>query len=219
MKRIKKGDPPQFFEDWKADFKNTHGRDPEYKDFKDKAKREFKDFLMCEQGSLCCYCMKHIELYDSHIEHFIPRALSRRAPNSVRARDVQLDYFNMFLSCNGETEGENHCGIFKGDEGSPMLLSPLDERVPHAFCYTPDGNIDCADPSAVPEAMTSIRALNLNTHALKVQRRLAIQYSGIFDTDFEEQKDYFLQMYSEKTKDGEFFPFCEAILYIMRNFS
>lgn len=214
MKYILKESPPPEFEQWKKSFEAASGQPPTYSDFKGQVKKRFKQSLLIEQGYICCYCMARIHDYDSHIEHFVPRAESRRDPHSVIAQDVQLNYKNLFLSCEGEyDDGQwdgKHCGQAKKDEGSAMLISPSDSESSSVFEYDMQGNIR----GITAPAMTTVRVLNLQDPALIRHRRTAIFRSGILDGD--EDLDELVEMYQSKDEDGAYAPFCESILYVLK---
>lgn len=57
-------------------------------------KQEVRKKLIQSQGALCCYCECRIENGNIHIEHF-----EERHDNPQRV----YDYFNMLLSCEGDT--------------------------------------------------------------------------------------------------------------------
>ena len=98
MKKINKQESPQWFEDWKKNFKVANNREPHYKnDFSTddmdgvNRRRKLRECLVDEQGEICCYCMRKITTVLSHVEHFLPK-------DSFRNKD--LEYDNLFASCN-----------------------------------------------------------------------------------------------------------------------
>ena len=84
--------------------------------------------LLKEQGYICCYCMQRIYGEDSHIEHFVPRDIKNTDPHSMRASDVELNYGNLFESCNGEHWDWSHCGRFKDRDLTPSFF-PLRRKI------------------------------------------------------------------------------------------
>lgn len=69
MKKINKKNSPNWFEIWKNDFQRNNNRKPNYKD--DFAtndsngisrRKRLREELIREQGEICCYCMKRIDL-------------------------------------------------------------------------------------------------------------------------------------------------------------
>ena len=73
MRKIKKTVPPVDFEKFKQEFRNKYGYDARFDDLQANEKRKLKEELIKEQYRLCCYCMKKIEWYNSHVEHFVPQ--------------------------------------------------------------------------------------------------------------------------------------------------
>lgn len=215
MKWIQKHSSPPDFEQWKADFQAAHGRRPTYDDLKGTPKKNLKSVLIAEQGHICCYCMARISADTSHIEHFVPRAESRRDPHSVMAADNQLGYENLFVSCEGEEkDGQwdgRHCGRIKDNEGTAMLASPTDPAVSSYFSYDVKGNIQ----GLTPEAMTTVRVLNLQDIALIRHRRKAI-FSFLKRED--EDLENLLEECGSMTEDGMYSPFCEAVAYVLGHF-
>lgn len=212
MKYIQKGESPSEFEGWKEKFRERTGKCPAYADLKGLVKKHLKEALLDEQGHICCYCMSRIDLYDSHIEHFIARSEAKVRPYSVAVQDVDLNYENMFLSCEGEyTHGNwdgTHCGRVKDNTAHDMLVCPTDPSVEGQFSYSIKGEIN----GLSPEAMTSIRVLNLDSLALNRHRRKAIFMSGLFDSDAD--YDFLIEKY-KTPEEGIYAPFCQTILYIL----
>jgi len=209
---------PAYFIEWKDNFRISTGRDPKYSDFRETPEwQKLICDLLKDQGYICCYCMKAIEGWDSHIEHFIPRNIKAVHPHSVRAHNVELDYQNLFESCNGENNRWDHCGRFKDREESPMLVSPSEEGVERRFKYDVlTGEIDAADPDD-QSAMTTIRILGLNTRQLCNHRKSA------FHTAEQQLKegtpfDDLIRMYSTRNEQSAFLPYCVAVVWVLRHF-
>ena len=79
MKRINKQESPQWFEDWKRNFKTENNRNAHYKnDFSaDDAdginrRRRLRESLVNEQGKICCYCMRRISTDSSDHGVYVP---------------------------------------------------------------------------------------------------------------------------------------------------
>lgn len=99
---------PVRFTNWKNKVATLTGRIATYEDLKDYEYFMLKKSLVEEQGFICCYCERRIgankKLTDCDIEHFMPRNPDSSMPVAQQAicRAAQLDYFNMFASCEGE---------------------------------------------------------------------------------------------------------------------
>lgn len=218
MKQIIKQPEPSYFIEWKENFRRSFGREPKYGDFRETPEWEKLIYdLLKEQGYICCYCMKAIVGWDSHIEHFVPRNIKNTHPHSMRAQNVDLDYQNLFESCNGEDNQWNHCGRLKGSEENPMLVSPSEEGVERRFKYDVlTGEIDAAD-SEDQDAMTTIRVLGLNTQQLCNHRKSAFH---TVEKQLEDgiPFDDLMQMYSTRDEQNAFLPYCMAVVWVLEHF-
>lgn len=206
MKRIFKRESPQYFEAWKENFKKENGVDATYADFRFTSEwTMLRGHLLEEQGYLCCYCMQRIEDYDSHIEHFVPRSIKKRRPHSIFADCVDLDYTNMFMSC----ESNDHCGRFKDNDETWMLLSPTEEAIEEQFEYSLNGEIK----GISEKAMSTIRATRLDALSLTRHRASAIHLAMQ-----EEDPESFIVACSERDAIGQYMPFCVAMKYCLEKF-
>ena len=205
MKRILKGNSPKFFEDWKRNFEIRNSRKPNYKfDFKGDTKSDLKRELLKEQGYLCCYCMDRVLDESSHIEHFIPQ---------VHCRDKDLDYSNMFVSCNGYTEElwDDHCGHRKDNwYDSSLMLSPTSVKIDESFEYTIDGHIFGKNVKAIE----MIAQLGLDSYDLNRKRKAALEASEFYEefTYDDDEINRFIESYETKVDDC-YTPFCNVIIY------
>ena len=93
MRYIKKQQTPQEFLDWKA--KSNEDWQPTWDDLKNPEKTIVRQSLLKEQGYICCYCQRRINLNNSHIEHFKPKDESRYP-------ELSLEYTNFLASCQKE---------------------------------------------------------------------------------------------------------------------
>lgn len=207
MKRIVKLSEPQTFSAWKTKFQAEKGRMPTYMDLVGKEKQDLKETLLDEQGYICCYCMKRIETYNSHIEHFRPKS-------NPKYSALDLDYNNMFASCNGAKENGENCGHRKDawfDENTTVC--PLEEDVEELFTYLPNGEIIAANGN--PGAAETIDRFGLDTKLLTNHRyaaiRAAINQGALKDVD-----DW-LSFFEEKDADGCYQPFCQAVVCVLRS--
>lgn len=205
MKKIIKNTSPVNFENFKTGFKMEHGRDATFDDLVASEKRNLKEELIKEQYGLCCYCMKKIEWYNSHVEHFVPRSVDS---------SIEMDYFNLLASCNGYEEDKENCGHKKSDWYNEYLtVSPLTDLCESIFKYMVDGRIESDDM----RGKETIKRLELDNDLLKRARKSAIYMSGLFDDDFDdEMRKELLEEYSTPV-NGELSPFCKAITYCLEN--
>ncbi|WP_106832081.1 HNH endonuclease family protein [Parabacteroides pacaensis] len=157
MKWIVKNKEP---EEWNK-FRKTEGTLYE-------PKKYLRQALFKEQGGICAYCMQRLKnelkekegslIHSNRIEHIKCRE---------HYPDLQLDYQNMVLCCNGLTNGIVHCDRSK--ENKEITFSPLDYRFIKTIFYTSgDGAVKSTDQAWNTEID---QILNLNNKQLKQNRR------------------------------------------------
>lgn len=215
MKRINKQEPPQWFEDWKRNFKVANNRNAHYKnDFSTddvdgaNRRRRLRENLVDEQGKICCYCMRRISTNSSHIEHFLPKEFFA---------DKDLSYENLLASCNGEgtvVVGDEHCGHRKDNWWRADMISPTDIEAEKIFKYLPNGKINSVRGKTTSNiAQEMIHNLGLDSFHLERDRRQAIEASEVFDDEeySEEEIRSFIEYYTNKD-NGVYVPYCKAII-------
>lgn len=161
MKLIVKGIEP---EEWK-DFSETPGAVYQ-------SKPCLREALYKEQGGICAYCMQRLRNELSGKEG--DSEISNRVEH-IKCRDnypqLQLDYQNMVLCCNGKTNGSTiHCDRKK--ENTDISFSPLDTDFIETISYKKDGTISSSNRSWQTE-MNLI--LNLNANILKANRAAVLR--------------------------------------------
>jgi uncharacterized protein (TIGR02646 family) len=172
MKRIVENDrQPDFFKDWKREYRGRTQQNASYIALQQDHNEylRMKKFLFDEQYHLCCYCCNRIIEKSSHIEHFIPRSVDDMK---------QLDYQNMFISCNGYFEGistvdRETCGHRRENwYEKDFIISPLKEECETIFEFLADGTIQPGHNDLRAQKM--IEHFELNSYALKKAREAAI---------------------------------------------
>lgn len=208
MKFINKGDIPTVLTNWVDEYEKSNGKKPTFKEnFLGEAKHNFKQYLLEEQYYLCAYCCNRVEAYDSHIEHIAPKG---------QFSNDDLNYYNMVISCNGYHGERENCGHLKDKWHSDYyFISPLDSNCENYFKYYPDGRMITSRGDT--RAKETIEKLNINSELLQKARRAAIRASGYYDSDFEEEQDIYISMFERVNEHGELMPFCNAVLYVMKN--
>ncbi|MDB9375103.1 retron system putative HNH endonuclease [Nodularia sphaerocarpa] len=215
MKYIKKNQEPEKFSSWKA-LENDDWKPSWDDNFQAPEKPIVHDALLQEQGYICCYCGMRITRKNSHIEHLQPRSAYP---------DLALEYTNFIASCQGESEEPPpipvHCGHKKKywyDER--LMVSPLETICADFFRYPASGEILPTDnPGKKAAAETTIEKLALNIGKLQNMRKVAIDAAllGIEDlTDAEIQQ--LSQGYEQMDSNGQYTPFCAAIIYLLKNY-
>ena len=193
MLNIRKGEEPKKL----ASYRSIEGADWDGPASEDgltfgEVKDEIRQALHKEQKGLCAYCMCRLgstsEL-DVKIEHFFPRAESRKNPE---LKYKNLEYSNLLLCCLGlhsrvsisenaithretlQNEVRIQCDITcdsaKGNSVLENLPNPANNDVQSHICYTPDGRIETTDEGWYAD-INGI--LNLNCMSLVLARRQA----------------------------------------------
>ncbi|MEY8368148.1 hypothetical protein D1155_09170 [Anaerotruncus sp. 80] len=163
MIQIKKGKEPR------ALLKYRKQEFSSYKDMPSEVKRDVLSSLMLEQGHLCAYCMRRIELNGKKerratIEHCLPQAVS----------DVnRLNYKNMVAVCSGNRDAhlnkDKTCDAKRGSLPSEQQrmkkIDVFDGHTLDLIQYGSDGRIFSKDPD-VDEDLNE--RLNLNCETLRL---------------------------------------------------
>lgn len=210
MKYIVKNHPPVSLETYKV----TEGAC--YDGMPQDVKKEVRQSLVSEQGSLCCYCGKRI-FPDHHsvIEHLYPKGLEQY-------RHLQLEYTNLLCSCDGgessrvgKTKTEKRkFPSFCDDKKNDQILgvTPLDSDCEEQFLYDEEGHIY----GKTDVAKKAIEILGLDCSPLVNLRKEAIEPYLNLELD---EVDWNAEIeHLSKRKDGDYLPFCFAVIHYIRNF-
>ena len=208
MIKIAKGQEPA---EWTI-IKNTPGIDYDSAD-----KSALRQALFKEQGGICGYCMRRInvaagEVTDTRIEHLKPRTISL-AENNVAET---LYYGNMILCCDGDidNDGNVHCDNSKGEQ--PISFTPFDVAAINTISYSSkDGKIKSSNSQYDKELD---KVLNLNHTRLAGNRKAVID--GLIvamgkgtwrKSDIEHKIDYF----RNRTSKGLLRPYCGVAIWFL----
>lgn len=191
-------------------------------DLKKEVKLEVKESLLREQGYICCYCGKRIELDESTIvEHLLCRE---------QYPDRDLEYGNLLASCDGG-QGERcgqreqqrkkipiHCDQKKGN--ASIEISPLCPNCEDRFMYDEEGSIYGGSNTA----QQVIDKLGLNCATVKNFRKHAIKAYAIY-LDYPEltkaYPDFWqkrLEYNSTRDSEGKFPDYCFAARYYIKKY-
>ena len=177
-------------------------------------KTELKESLLREQGYICCYCGKRIELDPStKLEHLLCRA---------QHPDLELVYENIIASCDG-SQGEHdrkrfpiHCDAKKRNK--MIDISPLCQDCEDRFWYDEDGGIYGGSDTV----QKVIDTLGLDCATVKNRRKAAIKAYTIY-RDFpeltEETPDFWrikLEYNLTRDSEGKYPEYCFAVRYYIR---
>ncbi len=210
MKFIKKSEEPEWFKNWKK----HHSKD-KWDDFRGN-KNRLKKTLLEEQGYICCYCQKRVELFSSHIEHLKPQS---KHPNEI------FNYKNLLASCYGELDNGSkpifkHCGHAKDDEELPV--SPRDIDCENYFVFDKLGEIfpnQSLEDIDIAFASKAIILLELNCRYLVRRRKILIDELGLDEFDYsKDELGKLIATFNIRDKEDRFEPFCSAIVYVLKAF-
>ena len=176
MRGAAKGEEPEDLRAWKAGEAKAC-LEPRYEALPSDVRRTLKQALLMEQTGQCVYCGRRIRIAPTgdehdegcHIEHFRPQA-------DYPEREV--DYDNLFLSCNGGRSGRDGnaatCGRRKADwfdEGCHVAPIP-EQACQQRFVFRNGGRVG---GDGTPAADTMIEVLNLNAPGLVHDRSELIE--------------------------------------------
>ena len=89
MKLIKKTKEPKSLTFYKRQ------SNANYEDLTPETKRDLKQFLLKEQGYICCYCMRRISIDKMRVEHWKPQS----HPDLITNPLLGLEYSNLLATC------------------------------------------------------------------------------------------------------------------------
>jgi uncharacterized protein (TIGR02646 family) len=161
MKKIIKQSEPRSLVEHRA--KQRANENADYDNYSDKD--NLRDYLLKEQGYICCYCMSRIKSDEMKIEHW---------QSQTKYSSRQLDYKNLLGACMGNQGARpqnQHCDTKKGD--SEITINPIegDKNCENLIKYRPDGKIYSDDVSVNHDLNET---LNLNLGFLKKNRKDAL---------------------------------------------
>lgn len=210
MRNIRKNQAPQSLLAYKrtpgADYEGL-GRLP--------AKSHVKESLLDEQGHLCCYCMRRIQLTNMKVEHW---------KSQKSDPGLQLDYGNMLAACmgnQGAAPEEETCDTRKAD--SVILFNPANptHNVESRIAYTGTGRIFAPGDDLFDEQLNEV--LNLNEAHL-VDNRSDVVEAVHELLDFKagrrnkRQIQRFLQNVQTRDQNGRFKEYLGVAVYFLNKY-
>jgi uncharacterized protein (TIGR02646 family) len=208
MKFVQKGGPPHRYRTW---CRGVHGKNEEdYREMPGDMKSLLLAELTKEQGEICAYTMKRIDMDTSHIEHIKPESLCR-----IDSKGSDLDFSNM-LACFPRDGMRRVCryGAQKKDDwwNPTLFVSPLNPACERMFRFTIDGAVSAVRSNAA--ALNTIRVLSLDHPTLAEDRRRAIDefiYGQGGSAPLSRAKASRLRKEVCTRSDGRFIEFCIAL--------
>lgn len=139
-----------------------------------------KESLLDEQGYLCCYTGKRINLDTSHIEHLKPqtkskqnRAEGKEDYEDVKYKNLLAAFPKKLMETDPQTGQKKHIKCEFGAErrnDKELPITPLDEKCEQWFLFTPFGEIKGLNDAA----KETIKILNLDCPRLQDERSSVI---------------------------------------------
>lgn len=170
MKFIAKNRPPKKYADW---CKKVRGKENEdYRNLHSDERDPLKQALIKEQGALCAYTLKRIDMDSCHVEHIKPESVCR-----AEKRGSDLDYKNM-VACFPKEDlkqpyryGAKQKDNWWEDDGK-QFISPLSQRCESLLSFDIRGKIFALNNDA--DALKTIEILKLDHTSLTEERYRAI---------------------------------------------
>lgn len=229
MRYIKKQQAPPKFTQWKAeaneDWQPHWSSNKKKTNFQNPQKQIVHQSLLKEQGYICCYCQRRIDLNNSHIEHFKPK-------DEDYYPELSLEYNNFLASCQKEkitledseekireyAESPVHCGHAKGNwYDEKLTVSPLIQNCADYFRYTEAGEIlPSEDPYKNEAAKVTIEKLGLDK--LNDKRRAVIKDLFGEEELTKEEIEKFIASFDKINEEDQYDPFCNVLIYILKQY-
>jgi uncharacterized protein (TIGR02646 family) len=169
MKFVNKGGPPYAYRAWWRSVLGTNNED--YGAMPGNIKSAVLAALARDQGEICAYTMRRIDMNTSHIEHVKPESLCR-----LERKGLDLDFSNM-LACFPRDGMPRRCryGAQKKDNwwNPALFISPLSPACEKRFHFDLDGEISTVGTNEA--AINTIRILGLDNKSLTEDRRRAVR--------------------------------------------
>jgi uncharacterized protein (TIGR02646 family) len=176
-----------------------------YDNYPDKDK--LREYLLKEQGHICCYCMSRITSEQMKIEHWKPQ---------TKYTGLQIDYRNLLGACNGNQGARRqnqHCDTRKGD--IEITINPIegDKNCESLVKYRPDGKIYSDDASINHDLNET---LNINLDAIDVViRKLDEKFSNKTWSKITRQKE--IDKLNTKDENGFYDAYCQFIVSYLKS--
>ena len=220
MKRIIKGNEPASFIQFKQEneragirvYYNTH--------LGQRETEAIKNSLLVEQGYICAYTLKKINLESCHIEHLKPEGLCRKQMAEGIETVSDLDYSNMVACYPKEsTKGisdENYFGAIKKgntwiNDGKDYIL-PLHSNCEDHFKYDKSGGV----LGITHKGKTTVSLLALDHKLLVDERKNSIDaFIYIKNKAISKAKAIQALESIDKNENGRFREFCIPIKHAL----
>lgn len=179
-----------------------------------------KESLLDEQGFLCCYTGKRIDLDSSHIEHLKPQSISKENRNAGIPDFDDVNYQNLLaafpkkmLETDVLTGQKKHTECEFGAEARKdevLPITPLDDNCEEKFSFNEFGEIKPTN-NEDEDAIQTIKLLDLDNPRLKDERKNVID--AILLTEYLTEANVRRNAENAFERDGNrrFKPYCFVI--------
>ncbi|SRR6266542_4015685 len=210
MKRIIKRLPIEPLESWKQ---HEEPQNLVYRCLQNPTKQEVHNWLLRDQGALCCYTGIRITYEDSHIEHLKPQTICRR-----EGQGEDIEGRNLLAAFPGEDKpnwpyGARKRGNWFGEDehgrDASLFIHPLRPDCESRFRYFRDGSIQ-ATADADSAAKATISKLGLDHGELCDRRKSVVQttFFGKRSPTTKRDLEAFITRLDRRDHQGCFIQFC-----------
>ena len=225
MKHIQKNITPEARQAL-ATFIRKENKKAHYDNFKQSdGKNAVQESLLREQGFLCAYCMRRIQM-SPKIEHWVTREQS----NVEKKPHQTLNYNNLLAVCIGTTlQNEvkyEHCDQSRSKSNRELTINPTDERVIQKVKFLKNGKIEC-DDAAIFDDLNEENALNLNVLFLQdARKRVYESVKTLIDlkcrnknsTQAQKIISDIIDNWTAKNAKGEYKEYCAVVPYFFKKY-
>jgi uncharacterized protein (TIGR02646 family) len=180
---------------------------PTYDKYRDKD--DLRHALLHEQGYICCYCMKRIDIHNMVIEHF---------NSQFDFEELALNYDNMLASCTGGENGNvQHCDETKSHK--LLTINPMNNVIMAQIKFDAAGKIFLDDKDLTNNELEGI--LNLNNQNLLKERKVILdalrtQILKKFSTKTTTKPFVESELKKWENRNGKFKPMCQVAIYYLK---
>ncbi|OWP86715.1 hypothetical protein BWK60_07400 [Flavobacterium covae] len=220
MKRIIKGNEPASFIKFKQDNAKAGVTIRYNDDLHESERKPIKEALLNEQGFICAYTLKRIDLDSCHIEHLKPEELCRKQMKEGIETVSDLDYSNM-VACfpikgpKGIPK-EKYFGAIKKDDiwvndGRDYVL-PLQVNCEDHFQYNKSGGV----VGLTVNGQNTITLLALDHSTLIEERKNAIEAFIGKTNPIKKAKTIQAIAEIDKLSNGKYVEFCIPLKHALK---
>lgn len=223
MRKIEKPiNEPQVLTDFKNscyDSTDNSYTNCNYNSFQNPQRNQYKEILLKEQGYLCAYCNKEIDLTTSSIEHWLPQHVCENLPSHGTPAGIDINHDNLIAVCLGYNANPyfNHCDKSRGKlNRSDQILEVKPQHFTYFFHTTftyEAGRLVALNNNCVIQDDVD-RKLNLNIDMIIHFRNVALDQfiKNLSGSKDEALLNHQLNRYNTPTSNGRLRKYCTFIV-------